>query len=175
MARQPVWQLCLNPDWDNRARGLFVQNTGGNHDNRFWKHRATGEERSPSRPPAPRQAGAADAEQAAILIREGAPYTITEIMVDCSARGNGAGQASPFRDGGGNLVCTIFDAPTARGVQIGTDRYSQIGPFDVFVDPAFGNGHSRYELTIVARLEDNATNEVFEFSYYPEMDVDNDP
>ena len=171
-----VWSLCLNPNWGNRTRGLFVPNPVAGHTNRFWHNDETEETRSPSRPPAPRRVGIsvpAVPDQVVVAIREDARYTIENIMVDCSARGSGAGQASPFRNAAGDLVCTFSRPPDATGVLLPEGTYSQIGPERVFQDPVFPTGISRYELTIIATLRDVATGELFEFSYDPEMDVEN--
>jgi hypothetical protein len=95
--------------------------------------------------------------------------------VDCSSNRGDAGQASPFRNAGGNLVCTISRAPNAVPVAINGAAYYQIGPDSLFPDPAppVSDPNSRYELTIVATLRDNTTGALFEFSFDPEMDVNN--
>jgi hypothetical protein len=178
MSTISVWSFCLNPDWENRQLGLFIPNPFLGHSQRFWHNNLSGNTRSPSRPPSPRQNGArppAVPDQVAFGIREDTPYTVENIMVDCSPRGNGgAGQASPFRNGAGSLICTLSRAPDATGVAINGDDYSLIGPERVFADPTFPSGDSRYELTIVAVLRDRTTGDLFEFSYDPEMDVNND-
>jgi hypothetical protein len=170
----PVWSLLLNPDWDNKELGLFLPNPRGSHPNRFWQNDETGETRSPSRPPAPHQIGASRPDQVTVGILEDARYTVENIMLDCSARGNGAGQASPFRNDAGDLVCTISEEPT-RSMSTTGGVYDIIQPRRVFRDPSFPSGPSRYELTIVATLREKATDRRFQFSYDPEMDVDNDP
>src|SRR5436309_7802163 len=122
-----VRSLCLNPDWGNRRRGLFVPNPVAGHTNRFWHNDETEETRSPSRPPAPRRVGIsapAVPDQVVVAIREDARYTIENIMVDCSARGSGAGQASPFRNAAGDLVCTFSRPPDATGVLLRSEEHT---------------------------------------------------
>jgi len=175
MSTISIWSFCLNPDWANRELGLFVPNPFLGHSHRFWHNNVSGKTQSPSRPPSPRQANAADPDQVAFGIREDGAYTVENIMVDCSPRGNGgAGQASPFRNGSGSLICTLSRPPDDTGVAINGNNYSLIGPEMVFADPTFPSGDSRYELTIIATLRDRTSGDLFEFSYDPEMDVNND-
>src|SRR5436190_23275430 len=129
MSTISIWSFCLNPDWANRQLGLFVPNQFLGHSHRFWHHNRDGNTHSPSRPPAPRHANSSEPDQVAFGIREDTGYTVENIMVDCSPHGNGgAGQASPFRNSSGSLICTLSRSPDATGVSINGSDYSLIGP-----------------------------------------------
>jgi hypothetical protein len=177
-----IWTMCHTPDWANKASGMFVRNPLFKHTRRFWHNASTQETQSSGDPPNLHQKNYSDGpDQVAIGIEvddpAGSPrYTVTSIMVDCSAKGKNAGQASPFQ-GGGRMLCTISGAPNPVVGLLDEDgnlrHYSTLGPLDLFRDST--NKISEYELTIVATLQENGTGNLFDFSIDPEMDVDNTP
>ena len=175
------WYLCLTPDWARNASGLFRFNSPipGTLDFRFWHNVGNGlPDQALGNPPAPNHQASANPDQVYFAIEATPPaapdFRVTNILVSCSPKGNGgANQASPFRDGG-KVDCAFNRAPAGPVVFNGRN-YFEIGPLDVFQDPgSIGGGRSRYELTVVATVEDLSNpGTYYEFSLDPEMDVQN--
>jgi hypothetical protein len=175
-----IWTLCHTPDWTNKASGMFLRNPFFKHTRRFWHSAGNGQTQSSGDPPNLHQKNYSDgADQLQIGIEVDDPasfqrYSVTDIMVDSSARGKNAGQASPFR-GAGRMLCTVSGPPDGTVAIVDSDGhtryYAIIGPLDLSQDPTILEDISEYELTIITTLQDNDT----DFSIDPEMDVDNNP
>ena len=178
-----TWTLCHAPDFVNKESGMFVRNPFFKHTRRFWHDSSTGKTQSSGDPPSLHQKNNASSDQVVVGIEVDSPsgsqrYTVSTIMVDCSAKTKSAGQSSPFR-GNGRMLCTI-SAPPATTVPItdsdGVVRYFAIlGLLDLNQDATVPTDISEYELTIVATLADSSTGNLYVFSIDPEMDVDNTP
>jgi hypothetical protein len=182
-----IWILCHTPDWANRASGIFVRNPLFKHTRRFWYNANSEDTQSSGDSPNLHQKNYSDgADQVAIGIEIDNPagfqrYSVAMIMVDSSARGKNAGQASPFKSGGpgSRMLCTISRSPDGVAEVVdedGNTRYfAVLGPLDLYRDQTLPNKISEYELTIITTLQDNDTGDLFDFSIDPGMDVDNNP
>lgn len=163
---------------------MFLKNPLLKHHNRCWHFSGSDDTQSTSDPPVAVQKGSKSEspDQLWFAIEANAAYNVVNITVVCSPKGkSGAGQASPFRDGSTpqRMLCMLSSEPLVgtKTLKIhNVDRvFRRIGPYDVYPDTDFAPDNSEYELTIIATLVDDSGSIPYQFSYDPEMDVNNNP
>jgi hypothetical protein len=169
--------LCLTPDWEVKETGLFRQNTRGQANFRFWRNHTDGLEHGLTTPPMAKNKEHRNPDTIAFAI-EATPandpdFKVTKIQVTCAPKGNGAKQASPFKDEAGRVDCSL-EIPTDGPVVIGERKFYISQGFNVHRDQGSGLARSKYELLIVVTAEDlRNPGTSYEFSIDPEMQVDN--
>jgi hypothetical protein len=181
------WYFCLTPDFSaaNRSKGLFLPNTvPTNNDNRFWYNLAAAApvQVPPDQPPALAQSQNPGRDKVGFAIEVTQnitpgvdDYSVDAITLFSSTDENprrpgatAATQASPFKQG--SAVACIKSGAPGWILQIAGRTYYALGPFPVAKDGA-RNDTSSYELDVAAQVSRGVRS--YQFSYDPEMDVDN--
>ena len=175
----PTQGLFLTADWTDTS-GLFEANTKiRKPDHRFWK-RADDSGPTTNADAKTPQFNPGDSLLVGVNLEGGAPNdVVVTLNVVCSLAktqpgGSVPSIASPLQDANGNPLCLINEIANPLGHAIETINNYRVTNARVMTTDTYNIGNlSRYEVSVVATASSVQAGMTRQYSYDPDMDVDN--